>query len=517
MKKQSLMYSVAVGGALAAAAMVALPATSTWAWQSPTKHRYLSKPLQLCDEGTFFVGGAPKITPFHIGPTPGEPREIIIGHMYVQFQIPMVSKSWPLIMVHGSGYTGTCVEGTAGGNEGWKQYAVRHGVPTYVVDQAGRGRSGFDHTVIHEAEYLIDSNPAGAKALLPTIGGHWGSKAWSDLTYPPLLGHWFGTIQPQGTDITSGTMVRKGAPGDPLCATEPLHCSQLGRLAMEPEAPWGVDQAIKSRTGKGAPAGLGTVLPDTPMVLANASNLALEAYKFDVPNMETTLPGGTCPNCTNPNLPSTSIWTPKALAELVEGLGGAIVATHSQSGIMGHDMVRYLKADGKLDMLKGLITIEGSCGLAAAGITAADFRNIPYLAFKGDYTDPRQECRDAVTAINAAGGHAENIELDQPGWWQGSYAGGYGANYVGPFAGVSHMMMIEDKPAANGKATNLQVMDVLLEWADRNISKPATQACSENIDDDDDHVPPGQDDDRVPPGLAKKPGGLPPGQAKKKG
>jgi hypothetical protein len=34
--------------------------------------------------------------------------------MYVQFMVPMVSKSWPLIMVHGSGYTGSCVEGTAG-------------------------------------------------------------------------------------------------------------------------------------------------------------------------------------------------------------------------------------------------------------------------------------------------------------------------------------------------------------------------------------------------------------------
>ena len=31
---------------------------------------------------------------------------------------------------------------------------------------------------------------------------------------------------------------------------------------MEPEAPWAVDQAIKSRTGNGAPAGLGTVMPD---------------------------------------------------------------------------------------------------------------------------------------------------------------------------------------------------------------------------------------------------------------
>ena len=66
-------------------------------------------------------------------------------------------------------------------------------------------------------------------------------------------------------------------------------------------------------------------------------------------------------------------------------------------------------------------------------------------------------------AIKAAGGKADYIQLDQPGSWQGSYGGPYGAGYVGPFAGVSHMMMIEDNPAPGkghgkkGKATNLQV------------------------------------------------------------
>jgi hypothetical protein len=40
------------------------------------------------------------------------------------------------------------------------------------------------------------------------------------------------------------------------------------------------------------------------------------------------------------------------------------------------------------------------------------------------------------------------------------------------------MMMIEDNPAPDGKATNLQVMDVMLEWADEHVSKPKTQACA---------------------------------------
>jgi hypothetical protein len=42
------------------------------------------------------------------------------------------------------------------------------------------------------------------------------------------------------------------------------------------------------------------------------------------------------------------------------------------------------------------------------------------------------------------------------------------------------MHMIESNPAPQlgGKATNLTVMDVMLKWADMNISKPATIACA---------------------------------------
>jgi len=70
-------------------------------------------------------------------------------------------------------------------------------------------------------------------------------------------------------------------------------------------------------------------------------------------------------------------WSGRDLATLVEGLKGAIVATHSQSGSVGHHMVRYLKEDdaaGKcgapgacLAMLKGLITIDGVCSFANPG------------------------------------------------------------------------------------------------------------------------------------------------------
>jgi len=143
------------------------------------------------------------------------------------------------------------------------------------------------------------------------------------------------------------------------------------------------------------------------------------------------------------------------LALLVEKLGGAVVATHSQSGIMGHHMVRILKERGHLNLLKGLITIEGSCSLPNSGLKAEDFDNIPYLALKGDYTATSEVCDTTVKQINArrAAGRgtakAEYIKLDEVG------------NPV--FKGTTHMMMLG--------SNNLEVADVILNWSDANISK----------------------------------------------
>ena len=129
------------------------------------------------------------------------------------------------------------------------------------------------------------------------------------------------------------------------------------------------------------------------------------------------------------------------------------MATHSQSGIMGHHMVRILKERGHLDMLKGLITIEGSCSLSNSGLKAEDFDNIPYLALKGDYTQTSEVCQSTVDAINArrAAGQgtakAEYIKLGELG------------NPI--FKGTTHMMMLG--------TNNLEIADVILNWVDANI------------------------------------------------
>ena len=46
-------------------------------------------------------------------------------------------------MVHGGTRSATNYHGTPDGREGWAQYFVRQGYAVYVVDQPGRGRSGY--------------------------------------------------------------------------------------------------------------------------------------------------------------------------------------------------------------------------------------------------------------------------------------------------------------------------------------------------------------------------------------
>ena len=125
-------------------------------------------------------------------------------------------------------------------------------------------------------------------------------------------------------------------------------------------------------------------------------------------------------------------------------------------------MVRILKERGHLALLKGLITIEGSCSLPNSGLKAEDFDNIPYMALKGDYTATSEVCKTTVDAINArrAAGQgtakAEYVKLDEQG------------NPI--FNGTTHMMMLG--------TNNLEVADVILNWVDENVPPKAKNGKS---------------------------------------
>jgi pimeloyl-ACP methyl ester carboxylesterase len=90
-------------------------------------------PLVIARQGYFFVGGKIDTS------IEGSP---VVGQMYVEFHVPQtVEQSYPLVMIHGGGQTGTNFTGTPDGREGWAQYFLRHGYTVYVVDQVARGRA----------------------------------------------------------------------------------------------------------------------------------------------------------------------------------------------------------------------------------------------------------------------------------------------------------------------------------------------------------------------------------------
>lgn len=421
------------------AAAVASFAASALAWVNPLEHRYLSgKPLEICDQGSFFVGGVPKITPYAGSSTAGAPQQIIIGQMYVQFEIPKTRRKWPLVMVHGSSHTGAALEATPDGREGWFPYAVRKNLATFVVDQPGRGRSGFDSTVVQEGK---------GTGNLDLIPGNWGrisdTAAWT---------FWFGHVIPAGTDVVTGTMIRHGDPGDPDPAEDvanPSHAHGNYPPAYPiPPIPNSTDPNLVARVGAIGPA------PNA----ANHSYLGLEYYKQLVPNAEITLPGSVCPTCVPTAVAPANTWSPRALAELVERLDGAILAGHSQATDQVMHTVRILKERGKLHLLKGIIIPEGrDTNLAAAGLTGSDFDRIPFLIVNTDFRAlaTRTLNRNDVAAMNASPtrsvGPALAVDMDS-------------ARFQGRFNGQTHMNMLD--------TTNLALFDFFLEWAGANIPNP---------------------------------------------
>src|SRR5437762_4786035 len=85
--------------------------------------KFLTKPLVIEDQGSFFIGGVPKVTKYATVPPAADPNQgyipsqITTGQMHVQFQIPATKKQNmpPVIMVHGSSHTAACLEATPDG------------------------------------------------------------------------------------------------------------------------------------------------------------------------------------------------------------------------------------------------------------------------------------------------------------------------------------------------------------------------------------------------------------------
>jgi pimeloyl-ACP methyl ester carboxylesterase len=152
-----------------------------------------SPALMIEKEGSFFIGGTTRHTDALNGEGGrGTERDgsITTGQMYVQYQIPVGTNHLPVVMIHGSALSGQSFETTPDGRMGWSEYFARAGRPVYVVDQAGRARSGFD---------LSGYNAVRLGALSPRkqapISMYSHEQAWTEFRIGPREGVPFADTQ----------------------------------------------------------------------------------------------------------------------------------------------------------------------------------------------------------------------------------------------------------------------------------------------------------------------------------
>ena len=134
-----MVRTMAIAGLIASTALAAsaVAAQTLRILQTP------SSPLVLDSVGSFYVGGRTVTrTATEIGLYDGGP--MVVDQMYVQYMVPLGHTKLPVVLIHGGTLSGKSYETTPDGRMGWYEYFARKGFPTYVIDQIGRARSGFD-------------------------------------------------------------------------------------------------------------------------------------------------------------------------------------------------------------------------------------------------------------------------------------------------------------------------------------------------------------------------------------
>ncbi|WP_431270505.1 hypothetical protein [Dankookia sp. P2] len=311
-------------------------------------------PLTIDKQGSFFIGGREvQSDALSTLPAYAPSGTVTVDQMYVRYQIPVNVTGRPLVLVHGCCLTGKTWETTPDGRMGWDEYFVRRGHPTYVVDQAWRGRSAGSIAAINR----VRSGRAPADEL-PTVFSAGHEPAWAIFR--------FGAEYPQ---VFPGM-----------------------RFPLEAQG---------------------------------------EFWKQMVPDWLNSVP------TPNPTVP--------ALSELARKLDGAVLVSHSQSGIYPFQTAALDRAG-----IAGIVSIEpGACPAATSDM--APYKGLPILVLWGDYVGlaprwtPRLKgCRDFAAAANAAGGQVEVAVLPEMG-----------------IKGNSHMLMQDNN--------SLEIADWLAGWLAKHV------------------------------------------------
>ena len=280
--------------------------------------KFLTKPLVIEDQGSFFIGGVPKVTDYATVPAPNRPRaagpnQITIGQMYVQFQIPPTKKARHAL----AGDHGARIDlirprawsrRRTAAKAGIRTF-VRKGISTYIVDQAGRGRSGFDESVIHEGS---SEDPGGDVAA---ADGH------------------DSRLRPDHRQRRVDAVVRPPRCrriDDPDRQADPPRRSRRShrrRRAYKRRLHARVSARSRGSQHCRAHGAIGPAPAGPPAITTRSSTTS---SWFRTPRSR--CPGSICATCDPNEIAPANTWTPQDLAALVERLGGAIVVTHSQSG-----------------------------------------------------------------------------------------------------------------------------------------------------------------------------------------
>lgn len=154
-----------------------------------------SDDLTLSAQGSFFIGGSTHyVDDAYTGTSSGRQGNSMINQMYVQFQIPKKqNKLPPIVFVHGCCLSSKTWETTPDGREGWYEYFTRQGFATYMADQVGRARSGFDALEYNRVKAGADPATAQGSVLIATDKFAWDvfrfgdfatKAAWPDEKFP---------------------------------------------------------------------------------------------------------------------------------------------------------------------------------------------------------------------------------------------------------------------------------------------------------------------------------------------
>jgi len=151
--------------------------------------QHASTPLSLEEVGSFFVGGRTvSQTSNQVGLYNGGP--VAVDQMYVQYMVPQGHQKPAVVMVHGATLTGASFETTPDGRMGWYEYFARKGYPSYLVDQVGRGRSGFNQAPFNDVRAGIAAH--GSQPLLRRVAE---DVAWVRFRAGPTAGVKFEDTQ----------------------------------------------------------------------------------------------------------------------------------------------------------------------------------------------------------------------------------------------------------------------------------------------------------------------------------